>query len=292
MKEKVLFALSIVFLFPLTAFSYDTSTHAALTREAYKRSVLQEPDPQEPAPQKPDLLTRLGVAAYGGSLGNAYLDITPDGVVLARHNNPSSGGVTGDKGFTENKFKDANERLRREGLSTPTMQSPTGWLMVGAIREDDFRYDTGNNENSPQDDLYGSNKNMNRIFHHFYDPYRDIPLNGTLGTKTPEWAIEGTHRGPNIGIFSGHDNRFAIKHAREAMFRAATMRRLENGELKPLPAPDPSGFGTTGLQMGELFRVGESEELHRRAYWATVFKSLGHALHLLHDMGQPQHRYS
>ncbi|MDR0771129.1 MAG: hypothetical protein LBE75_08020, partial [Burkholderiales bacterium] len=103
------------------------------------------------------------------------------------------------------------------------------------------------------------------------------------GVKTPEWAVEGKDKSGQ------HRNYYSIKAAKEAMFRAATLRTLESGQLKPLPTPDPSGFGTTGLQMGELFKVSESEELQRRAYWATVFKSLGHALHLLHDMGQPQH---
>jgi hypothetical protein len=159
------------------------------------------------------------------------------------------------------------------------MESPAGWMMAGSIREDDEKFRFRARETPPQDDPSG---NIDRPLNHFYDLHFDIPLWAILqfganriplGNKTPEWAIEGKDKDGQ------HRNHFSIKDAKEAMFRAATLRTLENGQLKPLQEPVYGSF------------YGLTEEGQRRAYWATVFKSLGNVLHLLQDM-QPQHCYS
>jgi len=258
----------LLLVFSTASWSYEVSTHAALTREAYKKSALQAGD----------LLTRLGVSSIvddlgNVNLGNIYFDVDPSGTVTARLNNYGNGGNTGDVGFTEDKFKDANKRLSDAGLSTPVFQSPAGWLMVGSIREDDVIYDPGAPENPPQDDPAG---NINRVLNHFYDPYRDIPLTVALafGSRTPDWAIDGTDKNGQ------HRNHFSIMDAKEAMFRAATLRKLNNGQLEKLPSPVvPSSMSSSGL----------SDVEQMAAYWATVFRSLGDAAHLLEDMAQPQH---
>jgi len=243
------------------ACGYEVSTHAAMVREAYNRSTLRTTD----------LLERLGVSAYNEYLGNFYLDTDLNGYMRPRLNNHPYAGET-IAGFTGRKFRDANNTLP----GAPAMQSPVGWLMVGSIREDDTAESSGIVENAPQDDPPA----FDRVFNHFYDPYRDIPLqkeiNGiqmNLGTRTPDWAIDGTYRGPSISMFTGRNNQFTIKDAKEAMFRAATMRTLVKGQLKPLPPP--------------LFFPTDAEL--SRAYWATTFKTLGNVLHLLQDMAQPQH---
>jgi hypothetical protein len=258
----------ILFLAFLSSYSYgyEVSTHAALAREAYGKSKLEtQPTP----PETIDLLTRLGVSSYKGDLGNLYLDMNLDkGIVTVRLNNPGEGGKTGDVDFTEDKFKRANRWVTGD---SPTFQSPAGWMMVGAIREDDVTYDKGMKENPPQDDPQGS---FNRVYNHFYDPYLDgRPMQAAIiaGVASPDWAIDGK------GLPLAKNNHFSIKNAREAMFRAVTLKTLKNGQLETLPVPEaPDGNGLTGEQQ-------------RKAYWATVFKSLGHAQHLLHDMAQPQH---
>jgi len=252
----------LLLVFSTASWSYEVSTHAALTREAYKKSTLQAGD----------LLTRLGIG-NDGNLGNVYLDMNPGGTVTARLNNYGSGGATGDVGFTKRKFEGANERLTQSEKDAFPFQSPAGWLMVGSIREDDVIYDPGAPENPPQDDPAG---NINRVLNHFYDPYLDIPLQApiTLGSKTPDWAIEGTDLSGN------HRNHFSIVDAKEAMFRAATLRTLNNGQLEKLSSPVvPASISTAGL----------SDVEQMVAYWATVFRSLGDAAHLLEDMAQPQH---
>jgi hypothetical protein len=128
------------------------------------------------------------------------------------------------------------------------------------VREDD---------NPPQDDPAG---NINRVFNHFYDPYLNSGLLDGWGSKAPDWAINGTD---NIGARRNH---FSIKHAKEAMFRAATLRMLVDGRLEKVPTP------VYGLWM--------TQEEQRAAYWATVFRALGDTEHLLQDMAQPQHRCS
>jgi hypothetical protein len=256
MNKKALFVLLIALLFPLTAFSYEVSTHAALTREAFNRPELQ----------MSSILTRLGVSSYGGNLGDIYLDMSQNGTVTARLNNPGSGGITGDAGFTSKKFDDAKYWLSEPEKIALKIESPAGWMMVGSIREDDVAYSFFTGENPPQDDPSG---NINRVFNHFYDPYHGKSL--ILGNKAADWAIDGKD------LFGQQRNHFSIKDAREAMFRAATLRVLRGGRLEELSAPTaPDGSSLT-------------KENHRKAYWATVFKSLGHALHLLHDMAQPQH---
>src|SRR5579885_404593 len=126
--------------------------------------------------------------------------------------------------------------------------------MLGAIREDDGPYDAASVENTPVDDPDGA---FYRVFNHFYDPYNDPPLTilTELGSSAPDWAL-GT-----LSLFSLHGNTFSIKAAREAMWRAATLRYGASLNWKPIafaPAQD----------------VPTSEAL-RYAYWATTFRALG-----------------
>src|SRR6266496_891415 len=65
----------------LNAFAYEQTTHAAMTREAIMQSQLN--------PATPDLLQRLGVSDRQVSLGNAYLDLSDEGVVVSRSNAPA-----------------------------------------------------------------------------------------------------------------------------------------------------------------------------------------------------------
>ena len=150
-----------------------------------------------------------------------------------------------------------------------------GWLMRGSIREDDLGQILGvNRGDDPHDDPYG---NIFRVFNHFYDPVQDKPLTtiaGVLGQKSPDWAVGSANAftQPNTPDTSRR-NHFTVFDAREAMYRALTGRDAQGNMVgrdaqgNPVPAT----------------------EAERNKYWATTFRALGDVVHLVQDMGQPQH---
>jgi hypothetical protein len=92
---------------------------------------------------------------------------------------------------------------------------------------------------------------------HFYDPVNDraldLPSVGTtLSIPSPDWALEDRQEYPGPEIA---EQRFSYKDARSYLFQALT---------------DPS-------------------EAQRRKYFGLMFQSLGHVMHHLQDMAQPQH---
>ncbi|MDR1530450.1 MAG: hypothetical protein LBS40_08695 [Burkholderiales bacterium] len=101
--SKHLVWLVALILYPNLSFAYEVSTHAALTREAYQRSMLQNTD----------LLERLGIAIFQENLGEIYFDINPSsGEIIARKSNPTEkGDEIGLEGYTLSKFIAANRQL-------------------------------------------------------------------------------------------------------------------------------------------------------------------------------------
>ncbi len=173
--------------------------------------------------------------------------------------------------FSADKMRRTN---RRSPSIRPAVESLPGWLMLGAIREDDVPFDAGALENNPQDEPNGP---FIRVRNHFFDPYNDRGLNSALaaGFSAPDWGLTDTF---------GSNNHFNILSAREAMWRALTLKQIDaSGTLSDLPfPPNFAVVGSPGAE--ERYR----EEL-RVAYWATTFRALGDVLHLLQDMAQPQH---
>ncbi|CAK7053758.1 MAG: hypothetical protein BACD_02597 [Bacteroides rodentium] len=266
-KNKVFILLVASIFYSGLSYGYEVATHAALTREAYQRSSLETTN----------LTQKLGIASFQEGLGNIYFDIDPDGKTVARLNNPLGWGSAA--GYTISRFNEANAHLRESGLPEPTFTSIPGWLMVGAIREDDLTFNISEEENPPQDDPQGS---FDRVLNHFYDPFLGGQgLSGFYvygGRAAPSWAIDGK------GLPGKENNHFSIRSAREAMFRAATLRTVESGQLKELPFPNAA------IGANELGRYNDEDM--RKAYWATVFRALGDVVHNLQDMGQPQHTRS
>jgi len=267
--SKSLISITIAIFYSGLSYGYEVPTHAALTREAHQRSSLQDSD----------LLQRLGLSSFQQDFGHIYFDISPNsGVTFARKNNPiEPGSKTGALDYTLHRFNEANKRLEDAGLPTPTFTSIPGWLMVGAIREDDVVYSSSEDKNPPQDDPQGA---FQRVFNHFYDPFRDgsgmLGVYPATGVAATTWAIEGE------GLPGLKNNHYSVRSAREAMFRATTLRTVDNGQLKTLPTP------TAGVDTSKELGKFNSEDM-RKAYWATVFRSLGDVVHTLQDMGQPQH---
>jgi hypothetical protein len=94
---------------------------------------------------------------------------------------------------------------------------------------------------------------------HFYDPQRSGAAIRSGEPSSPDWMLLGA-----TGTVAG-SNHFGWADARGAFYRALTYR-------------DPSA----GVSAAE-------NDLARKGGWADTFQSLGHLIHHLQDMAQPQH---
>ena len=225
-----------------TASAYELGTHGRLTYQAYKDSVLSDPQ----------LLSELGIENGTNPFGEVYYDVSGN-TVLERTRQP---------------FEQQAARMP-EGVEPRSVE---GWLMRGAIREDDLGQIAGINVgDDPHDDPYG---NIFRVFNHFYDPVLNRPLTtiaGVLGQNAPDWGTGSANAFamPNTPD-TNRRNHFTVFDARESMYRALTGRDSQGNELKPA---------------GTLTKPKDI----RNAYWATTFRALGDIVHLVEDMAQPQH---
>lgn len=161
--------------------------------------------------------------------------------------------------------------------------SVLGWLMRGAIREDDDPFES---DPSPKNDDPDPPE-IHHVLRHFFDPLRNIPLTSTIGltTQTPcesfqpfwsgdppapcakaiDWALGTTdYRVTPFRPDPARRNHYTVVDAREAMYRALT------------------GHNAAFTDVGSSIDV-------RNPYWATTFRVLGDVLHLNQDMAQPQH---
>lgn len=235
MKYFILLGLSLIALSTIgEVYSYELSTHARLSNVAFQRSILRDPvfmldiglDPSDPAP-----------------FNDTYFDVSGS-IVYER---PRSA-------FEEGYMPDAAKPL-----------SISGWLMRGAIREDDWT--GGPNPWVVDPDLPVS---IVRVANHFFDPiYRRGLTYITTGEMAPQWAMGSTDifNQPNQPKI-GRANHYSVFDAREAMYRALTGRSSDGSALSA---------------------SGKSPKDIRKAYWATAFRSLGDVVHLVQDMAQPQH---
>jgi hypothetical protein len=217
-----------------------------MSREAYVRSVV------------PAALEQLGIQGYANSPGSWYFDMSDTWGLVLRDASPSI-GVGGN--FGKKKIDAANNL----SAFKPVLPSLPAWLMLGAIREDDVPFDRGAMENTPQDETGGT---FTRVFNHFFDPYKDNPLTLPWCNRAPDWVL--TRTSSLTGLCGVND--FNVLSAREAMFRALTLKQFDTvtGALSDVPS-------------------SLIPEANRKAYWATMFRSLGDMVHLLQDMAQPQH---
>lgn len=153
--------------------------------------------------------------------------------------------------------------------------TPQGWLMAGAVREDDSgrgaqwaNRQLFNAQEEPLDDPWG---NFNRYCNHFFDPLYNRPLTASCFFDTfesaPVWAlgVYGPFAAPlTTSANPARRNHFTVADAREALWR-----------------------GLTGMtQAGAVVAPDEST---RKTQYATLFRALGDVLHLNQDMAQPQH---
>lgn len=238
-------AISLISGVSSDAFAYELGTHARMTFKAFAASKLT---------QDPQLLTDYGLdVLQDNPFGEMYVDTS--GI---------QNSVRNVSGFENGFMVDQSSPPAIPPGTSPL--SISGWLMRGAIREDDV-------PGEPQEeDPYG---NIYRVFNHFYDPIFNRPLTvggilpgsvfGDPNEPAPNWGI-GTSNALTISPTSNaaRRNHFAVFDAREAMYRALTGRDAQNNIVAPV-------------------------ESDRNQYWATTFRALGDVVHLLQDMAQPQH---
>ncbi|MHB1233846.1 MAG: hypothetical protein ACYCZQ_14865, partial [Burkholderiales bacterium] len=119
-----------------TVNAYELGTHGRLTYEAYKRSVLSDVQ----------ILSDWGLENGKNPFGEFYYDV--------------SGATVNER--SRHLFEQQLDRMPN-GAEPLSLE---GWLMRGAIREDDVPAANGDN---PQDDPYNP-AGFFRVFSHFYDP--------------------------------------------------------------------------------------------------------------------------
>ena len=237
---------------------FELPTHAAITSAGVAQSKLTS------MPSNSALLSSLGLVDHPnlpGSpyppLGERYIDIGPS--LVTRF------GLGIERAVVT--------ALRRPatGLTIPEEFSIPGWILRGAIREDDNTRDTPSPPAGDGDEPGGT---FNRNFGHFFDPHHDrgltMPIVGNIGPRAVDWALSSEAA---IGTRKNH---FKVSDAREAMWRALTLTRVDEG-------------GNLSADVTPSDWDSASREALRKAYWATTFRALGDATHLLQDMAQPQH---
>lgn len=244
--------LVVTSLITIDANAYELQTHGHLTFHAYYLSNLANVK----------ILDGLGLSDDADPFGNYYLEVIASDTYLRKRV----------------KFEEENNRMPQDSEAL----SIAGWLMRGAIREDDYPGSvckTSPNANLDDNDINQTSRSLN----HFFDPVDNAGLRvGPLGTNVtvagldaPSWA----HGSSNVFTSpdsenSSRENHFSWYDAIEAMYRALTGRRSADGSTDIGPInPDPP----------------MTDEGVRKAYWASMFRSLGDVIHMAEDMAQPQH---
>ena len=232
--------------------AYELGTHARITEQAYTASVLAT---------DPTLVSDLGLSEADPIVpfGNTYYEII-------------GGGVE-----TRSALSFFLESIEPDLRIWPDSQSNTplsmqAWLMRGAIREDDYKNQSflfGLCKIEDEPPIPAEENPLSRPVNHFYDPVNNIGITGQK--RATDWGLgaDNALQVPNQPDI-GRANHYTIVDAREAMYRALTGQ---------------SSTGSSTIGPGGTL----ADESVRNAYWATTFRILGDIVHLVQDMGQPQH---
>lgn len=95
-----------------------------------------------------------------------------------------------------------------------------------------------------------------RVRHHFYDPVYDRPLTvlgAAVGERSPDWALEDRTEYAG-GLLSAQQD-YSLKDAYDYLYKALTLPRADE----------------------------------RQKHFGRTFQALGHVIHHIQDMAQPQH---
>src|SRR5450631_2471310 len=225
---RALMLHSVAIAVATSACAYEVETHVAITTAAVSESNFGSD------PTSTEVWNRLGVVDPGKfGFTTFYLDLGSQVV------------VRGAYPFQENKI--GIVRAATTGLVIPPVYSLTGWLLQGALREDDNGLET------PDSDEPGGV--FSRVYAHWYDPHFNqglTPFGFTAGPRAVDWALVA-----GKAPIWGRENHFKASDAREAMWRALT-----------LTTPNPDGTLSTNVSPVSP-PVLDNEKL-RQAYWNTT----------------------
>ncbi len=274
---KYLFVLILV-SFPVQAF--ELATHGYMTYHSFEKSDLFE---------NPETFKDLGV-----------------------HSEMTLGGSAESREIFYYDFSDTTSDIRRvdifsttyipstndkQGNDFKSSLNPSGWLMRGAIREDDNTdavEKIGQPDDNPYKQEYGYFLDSIRVVNHFFDPALNRPLTVPFSTlyrfrKAVDWGIGATNALTDENNNETERlNHFTVRDAREAMFRALVGAKLDyDGSLDKSVGMQCSSMDSKGIFQNCQPRAATEQD--RLAYWATTFRTLGDIVHILQDMGQPQH---
>ena len=243
-------ALAIGIFIPGTL-AFDIHTHAAMTAKGVDKSTFGT------SPSNSPLLIRLGLRDADGIFGNRYIGFGP--TLLSRYATTYEGGVI--------------DAVSKIVPGFPGSQTIAGWIVRGAVREDDNTVETPRINETDSDPA----PVFNRVLGHFFDPIGNVGLSiGRTGPTAADWALIATATVPD-GAIASRENNYKISDAREAMWRALTLKKIL-----------PSGTLEQIIPIGGLVSIA-ADEAERKAYWAATFRTLGDTVHLVQDMAQPQH---
>jgi hypothetical protein len=255
MKKNIAIILGLLNAFDVQA--YELATHARITQTAYMKSILATDT---------TLLDNLGIQIMDYPFGENYCDL--------------SGATAKERGVSD------DLELKYMPSSAKPL-SIAGWLMRGAIREDDYASAFGIwQAPNPQDDQ-DPPQAFWRVMNHFFDSYVNRPLvlsssaawtfaqatGETVFQKAPTWASGAVDAfaAPPVPD-SARRNHYSALDAREAMHRALTGKKQDGMNADPAASDNNPAHAAV-----------------RKKYWATTFRALGDILHLNQDMAQPQH---
>lgn len=253
--------------------AYEIGTHALITRASYDRSVLAPSHSNSIAPVLG--FDRLDtVYPFSGLFQGQYLDDYLDNATPVDPLNPQQASLTYSRrpqALERQIFEGLGNRGFVPGNIADFELTVSGWLMRGAIREDDN--DVYLISDSQRDeDPWG---NYLRATAHFYDPISDAPYSFPIDclqyncVRSTEWALGRTNFANGIGILqTARRNHFTWQDARNHYWWALTLSK--------------AGSIPTALDR-------QRDSYERQIRFATTITSLGHVIHLLQDAGQPQH---
>ncbi len=257
MRMVVLIVGSVWLALSSMAQGYELRTHARMTQQAHQRSMLGTSNA---------LLEQLGLRpddVLGGSVAGAathYYDFTANTL--------------------ERRFASTweTDRMPRSGVNDKehlkNSVTAQGWLLRGAIREDDSY-----GEDNPQDDPFYPT--LRRPLHHFYDPIFDRPLN-KVGLSlldsdvhtAPSWGMGYTQAQLDLAVYfeSGHggvkDENEAVRWYRRAadggnvVAQVRLARRYELGSVVPKDLAEAFKWYRSAAERG----YREAQDRLARAY--------------------------
>jgi len=258
-----------------SAYAYEVDTHGRMTQTAFERSALKTDG---------GLLERLGFDRLDANLPlrstvQNPIGCIPDGAPFYHDAYVDAEGEWQEQAFdVDVRFRCPNNYEKRLMLPTysgriasPPTQGDTpelrieAWLMRGAIREDDLvignYYDL---LDAPDSSPWGE---INRPTHHFYSPVTNTS-DSLLTQSALPWALGQSDPFAAIPAADpARENHFSYADAISNYYRALVFKR----------------------EMAVTEIHSRIDAIARMAFWAGALKSLGHTLHLLQDMAQPQH---